>query len=314
MKDSEEIPQTLSLLKFFSRNGKTLLIACSLAGILSVAVTFFLEEEFVSFSTIFPTSNNSIDATIDNPNFGYDVEADRLMQILQSNVIQDSVIKKFDLKNYYRIDTTRNIWIDQLNKKYRQSVKFTRTPYMSIIISAQTNNPQLSTDIVNYILSIIDKVRDRIYKSNLYIAEAMLREEYEKVKFKVDTLLIKLNEERQKTNLPDLILVGGANINIDLGKTSGSNNENNSYFEQRINQFKAEQQNMADIKMRYEKAKRQIRVPIPKVYIIDRAMPSFKKVFPSYTLNFLFSVAGTFLITIATLMIREKYHEIKDQI
>jgi hypothetical protein len=56
--------------------------------------------------------------------FGYDVEADRILQLLQSQEIQDSINAKFDLVSYYELDTLDERWRDELRKEFFANINF----------------------------------------------------------------------------------------------------------------------------------------------------------------------------------------------
>ena len=155
-------------IRFILRHKKILIFSIVLSVIASVVVTFIMEPEFESTGIIFPTPTNSPDKMLANPQFGYEVDADWLTQVLQSEIVRDSLDKTFDLVNYFKLDKSETGWMDQLRKKYDKMLDFERTKYMSIEISATTRDPQMSADIVNFIIDNIDPIRENIFKANTY--------------------------------------------------------------------------------------------------------------------------------------------------
>ncbi|HEU4717860.1 MAG TPA: hypothetical protein VFU15_08495 [Bacteroidia bacterium] len=153
-------------LEFFSRKGKRIGIVVLVALIAATALTFILPKEYRSQGIVFPANNNSVESIVDNPTVGYDLEADRLMQLLQSDAMFDSVQRHFHLADYFELDTAEPDWRDVLHLDYLKIVKFERTQYMSIVISAQTKKPELSAAIVNFIIDISDGMRNNLYKRN----------------------------------------------------------------------------------------------------------------------------------------------------
>ena len=135
---SDESRDSAEFLKFLVKNGRTILIALICSVIFTIICTFLIPKEYVSSATVFPTNVNTLELTIDNPQFGYDIEADRLIQLLSSKEVKDSIVRIFDLISYYDLDTTNKTWGDDLKKKYYSDIQFSRTPSMSVIISAQT--------------------------------------------------------------------------------------------------------------------------------------------------------------------------------
>lgn len=106
--------ELLQIIKFIYNHHKIYLKAIIITIILSVLVTFLLPKKYRSTGIIFPTFSNSLEDTYNNPMFGYDVEADRILQLLQSQEVQDSINAKFNLVNYYELDTLDERWRDEL--------------------------------------------------------------------------------------------------------------------------------------------------------------------------------------------------------
>jgi capsular polysaccharide biosynthesis protein len=162
------ISEGTRFLKFLYRWRKLLLLALVASVIATIIVTLIMPSEYESAGIIFPTPTNSPEKILTEPQFGYEVDADWLMQVLKSDIVKDTLVKLFGLIDYYELDTMGPNWRDELNKKYEKTISFQRTRYMSIEIKAQTKNPELSSDLVNTIIDKIDPIRERIFKENTY--------------------------------------------------------------------------------------------------------------------------------------------------
>jgi len=302
---TKEQNDTLDFLRIFYKNRKYILISTLAASLIAVIITFFIKPEYSSFGTVMPTLNNSLEGAIDNPSFGYDIEADRLLQIVNSNEIQDTVVKKFDLVNYFELDTAVAEWRDDLRKKYSKIVYFSRSPYMSVIISAQTKVPKLSADIVNTIIGIIDPIRNRLLKSNIEVAYTVLQKQYLDKKIIVDSLVSEISSIRKETGNPPVSILHNQEFtfsNIEKLKT------NNTALEEKINRYFFEETLMNDLKMRFEKASNNLFRPLPAIYVINRAAPSYKSVYPSCIINILISAFGTFIFSLMVVYIKDRLH------
>jgi uncharacterized protein involved in exopolysaccharide biosynthesis len=244
---------------------------------------------------------------VDNPNFGYDVEADRLIQIFTSREIRDSVINRFDLLNYYELDKADEDWMDQLVKKYRNDIKFERTAYMSIVVSAQTKDPFMSAEIVNYIIEVTNKVREKIYKQNLSVAYKKAYEEFNKQKNTTDSTLALLKDGGRDMDMAGLALLApNAQLNLNFDKISGiKSGADNISFAVHLIDYKHQLDRLNESESRLYKTRKMLNSPIPSVYIIDRAEASHKKVFPSFLINILVIGGITFLFTTLILSLKE---------
>lgn len=76
--------------------------------------------------------------------------------------------------------------------------------------------------------------------------------------------------------------------------------------------YAIEKQNMIELKNKYERTLRYYNQPLPNLFVIEKAVPSYVKVSPSYKLNFLISVLGSVILTAIILLFREKLFEISN--
>jgi len=297
------------LLGFLKANRLKLGAVTFICAVASAIMTFFIPKEYSSTAIIFPPAHLSLDFNIDNPNFGYDVEADRLLQILQSKEIRDSVSNKFDLLNYYKLDKTTKDWLDRLNKRYKKDVIFERTQYMSIKVSAQTTDPEMSANMVNYILRIANVVREKIYKQNIVLAYNKVLQEYSGEKKITDSLLAILQTDFKNLNISSLVLLAPntqLSFNFEQVSNIKNNGKENLELGPAILQYRHHLEKYNDFEGRLKKTRKMLESPISEIYVVDRAEPSYRKVSPSFTINTLAAAFVGFLITALFLGLRRQ--------
>jgi len=163
--DNERL-DAIKVLRILFRNYKLIAFAVVLGAIGAIVVTFFIAPKYYSIGIVYPTYSNSPDQNIENPQFGYEGRVDQLMQLLESEVIRDSVIKMYNLIDYYELDTSQISWEHNLNRYFTNDVTFFRSKYTSIVITATTKDADLSANIVNSIINMVDGVREAIYEEN----------------------------------------------------------------------------------------------------------------------------------------------------
>jgi len=306
-----EKADSLELFGFLYRKRKIIIGAVLISMALAFVVTLLLPKRYVSYGIVFPVSNNNIESVIETPMFGYDVEADRMIQLLESDELRDSVTQKFDLLSYYKISHKDPDWHDQLREKFLGDVSFTRTPYMSIVISAETEKPDLSADIANYIIDYTDGIRSRIFKKNQSIAFHAIEKEYNDKKNVVDTLKAKMAKLRESSQ-SDLIAILNPQGLVQTSGTTGKSGSNTE-LERTLNQYLFEQSQLNDIAARYEKAKNSNDRPITQSYVVNRAQPSFKKVSPSFMINLSITGLATLVFSIIILLIGDKMAKVRSE-
>lgn len=315
----------ISVILFKER--KFILYTVLLAIIFATTITFFIPKKYSSFAIIYPTKSNSLSETAVNPDFGYEVQADRLIQLIESQIIQDSLVKKFDLLKYYELSEKQSDWRYKLNEFMARDIDINRTRFLSIVITVTTKDPDLSANIANYITRTVDIVKEDILKQNTKLAVDVYYTQYLAQSYKVDSLLdlvFELSEGKTSSNEKENILFkkrkevikerqklnyyGGADDAI--AKIPAENQTIRT--EKIINDYYVEKDVLYDINKKYEKSLEQYNFPIPKSYVISEAKPDYRKVSPSLSRNILMAIGVGLLTSILFIIIKYKVREIKE--
>jgi len=307
LSSSEQQQETIQVLKFIERHKKKLILFPLAAMALAVIITFFIPREYAAYGVVFPPDNPTLDHNVNNPNFGYDIEADRLLQILQSVEIRDSVVKQFGLIDYYEIDKTESDWRYKLMKQYKQDVDFERTAYMSIVITVQTKNPELSANIANYIIEMVNRVREKIYKQNLIIAYSKAQADFTLHKRIADSLLVNLKKDISLLNISGLVLLApNAQLNFDFLSKAKAGGPENINIGVNILRYRHQFDRQNDYEGRLLRIKKVLDDPVPGIYVVDKAEPIYRKVSPSFTINALAAAFATLLLTVFVLVLKRQ--------
>lgn len=295
------------ILKFIFKNRKLYLATTIVAIIAGIAVTFFITPKYNSYAIVFPVQNNSIESVVDNPVFGYDVEADRLLQVLHSDEVFDSCVTKFHLYSVLEIDSSLADGRDRLKEKFHDRVSFSRSQYVSIIISATMADPQMSADLVNYIITLSDGIRNRIYKKNLQIVYQSLDKEYMERRNHLDLMTDSITKLRASTSIEVLTMM---NNQIVLKNNDAATAKEQTYLERLLNNYLYEQSQVNELAGRYAKAKTQYERPTTQVFVVQYAKPSYLKQTPDYLLNTLITVLCSLVFITGFVLIRNKLNTI----
>ena len=296
-------------LQFIWNHRVALLIAVLVAGIAAATATYFMEPEYRSTGIIFPTNSNKLESVLANPQFGFDLDADRLMQILESRQVRDAVISKFKLEQYYDLDTTERDWRGKLTLKFIEDITFFRSKYMSIVISAQTTSPQLSADIVNYVVDTLDVIRENIFKENLMMHYNAVKADFEENERMVislnDTLTELFHQDAAYQQLYYQFRLGDWTKGLEIPEEKLARLDPES--ERLITTYVYEVERLSKSKQYLDEVADKIEKPFPKVYEIDRAVPSYYKEFPSYKMNIGIACSAAMLLTLVVLYFKEEF-------
>src|SRR5690554_1529657 len=108
----------------------------------------FIPPKFTSIAVVYPTNLGV---------YGSETEVEQLQQYLESNVIRDTIIKKFNLYDEYGVDTTQPGSRNLLNKLYSEHVTFSETRYESVEVKATSVSPIKAKKIVEEVLHQLNK-------------------------------------------------------------------------------------------------------------------------------------------------------------
>ncbi|MBK8846921.1 MAG: hypothetical protein IPO27_10395 [Bacteroidetes bacterium] len=159
-----------SILHALLNHWKVVAIATFIGGVVSFVLVspWLLKPLYKSETIIYPPATNNVKYFIDrDPRFGSDKEIEEQIQILNSNILRDTIILKYDLIKHYEIDTTNKSWKYTLLKQYVSNIKIERNRHNAIVITVFDTDPETAASIANDMVQIGDIVKNKIIKSNL---------------------------------------------------------------------------------------------------------------------------------------------------
>ena len=294
---------------FFFKNRKTLILSLIIGAFLGLGVTFFISKKYLSTAIIYPYNSHKQDDIISNPQFGYEVEAEQLMQLLESQTMRDRTIEKFKLYDYYEMDTMKPEWKDVLALKYIKDITFFRSKYLSVVINVTTKDPQLSADIANYQVNEVNSYRESIFEENRQNQFNNINKKHDQSKVKIELL---------KKTIYD---IKGGDEGLLFNFIESLNNENfdskdfinDPRLENLVEQYIYELENYQIIRNDQNRMEELINEDLPSVYSIDKAIPSFKKVSPSMTINAVVGAMVLFLLIFTLKLVLKKWNTLKSE-
>jgi capsular polysaccharide biosynthesis protein len=156
------------LLTFLWRKRKILIIIAITAFVLSIVGSLLMPNYYMARAVVFPTQSNSVNFNNNGRTsvveFGDESDAERLLQVLISPEIRDSLTIKYDLYKHYDLDSTISHAKFEFQKLFDQSVIFSRTRYNSINIDVYDKDPVVATNMANDIVRLVDTVMNKMIR------------------------------------------------------------------------------------------------------------------------------------------------------
>tara|TARA_B100001057_G_scaffold500120_1_gene613640 strand:- start:8069 stop:9082 length:1014 start_codon:yes stop_codon:yes gene_type:complete len=288
----------------------------------SIVALFLMEEKFKSSAVIFPTTTNSISQALlieDNPykkdilEFGEEETTEQLLQIFNSDMVQDSVVKIFNLYSHYEISENDPFSRTWMNLAFEENIKFKKTPYGSIKIEVLDKNPKIAADIANKCLDLVDvaikKIKTDRAEKAYFICDERKRSLETQMSQVNDSLNIIRNQgvfygTAQTERLIEQYAICLANnnkrgaqlIKKELNKLSKYITEHN-LLERRTHHFQSEFNRIQDV---CDLIRIDFDYELTNMFIVNKAYPADKK---SYPIRWLVVFLSTFSILVAFIII-----------
>lgn len=156
------------LITFLWSKRKALIIVTVAALLVSIGISLMMTPYYMSRAVVFPTKSNSVDFNSNSRNsvveFGDEADAERLLQVLISPEIRDSLTAMYGLYAHYDLDTSDAHAKFEFQKAYEGNFKFDRTRYNSINIDVYDTDPEMAADMANDIVRLVDTVLNRMIR------------------------------------------------------------------------------------------------------------------------------------------------------
>lgn len=292
MNETEVNKQVMNSL-FLNRN-KIIIVAITF-GLLAGLITFFLPKKYTAIGIVYPTNSNNMKEVVDKTYFGYEFQADRLIQLFDSQKMQEMVVARHNLLQYYELDTTSKGWRHDLKEKYSRDIEFKRTKFISVEIKVTTKSPELSSEIATTLMTFIDTIRKDILYENVYSFQENIEQRVAQNQVIVDSILfelanvsIKAKPNRLALNIISKIEENKRNGVFGLGDEIVENAARNYYtyeISKKINEYYVQSEILSNLKKELVLLKEKTSVPFPKIYKVTYPQPDYKKTSPSYAVN-----------------------------
>ena len=299
---NENYFDSTSLIEFFWRWRKPLIIIVVGAAVVSSIVSLTIHDKYKSTVIMFPVASNAVSGALLNEEtsdktdvlqFGEEEQAEQLLQVLNSDEIRSIVCNKFNLADHYHLDPKSKIRNTLLFDMYNDNISFKRTELLSINIDVLDEDPKMASDIANTISDLVDSVKQRVQKDRAQEAFNIVEAAYLAKKADVQRMtdsIHKLNElgmfdyETQSEHVNeqyDIALSKGdqrAIAALDAQKKIIAD-YGAAYVSMRENLYiQREQLNI--LKKKYEEAKVDKDKVLPYKFVVDRAFPAERKSYP----------------------------------
>lgn len=310
---------------------KSVLIILIAAALLAVVFSspFFIKPLYKSTVILYPTSSNSISKAListtfqsnkDILEFGESEQTEQMLQVLNSNRIQDKVIEKYHLMEHYGIKTTDRYPYTKLNKLYENRIKFRRTEYNAVKITVMDTDAEMAAQMANDIAELFDSTMNAMQKEVAVKAFQLVQTEYTSLCNEMAALEDSLNTLR-KLGVFDYeaqVEMLSQQLAVELGKSNSQGVKNIQEHLDVLAQYGGayyaisekldhDRLQLSLVKSKYEEAKVDATEDIPHKFVVTSAYKAEHKSYPIRWIIVTVTVAATFILLLLLLSVFERY-------
>jgi capsular polysaccharide biosynthesis protein len=312
---------------------KHLIIIGLVAAVLTATFTapFFIKPRYKSQVIFYPTTINSIGNAMftdlnkreaDPLAFGEEEEAENALQLLNSSLLQERIVKNFDLMNHYDIDPKGKSPRTDLADKMAKNIKFSRTRHLAVEITVLDEDPVRAAEIANGIGSLYDSVKTEIQHQVALEALQIVEDEYKQKETEVWGFRTQLKElgdkgitnyEEQSRAISEEIYKSNNSAKISMLKEEQAKLAKYAGEFTYLNEtLILELESLSQLRKRYEKAKVDVEKTLPQKFILTSGSPAEKKTYPVRSLLVLLVTVATGFLSIVVLLILSQTNALKD--
>ncbi|GEM_PF-891873 len=266
-------------LKFFARWWKLLTIVFVVALAASVVVSFLITPRFKSTATFIPSNSNRLTKAImdyhysmDFMDYGAERDCEHAIQILSSHSMEADVCQHFNLLEHYDISPDDPHKMFNLHEQYLSNITVKRTEYLGIDVTVMDEDPQMASDIANYIVANYDTVCRRMHHDRAADAARIMQDVCDGIGQELIILEDSLRRyPQQSETLRQLI-------------------------EQKCSR-------LADVQTRATETRIDMGQNISYKFVLDEAVPSDKKAYPKRAIIVAVGAFGTLAVCILALLV-----------
>ena len=303
------------LLKWWKQLAIISVIAIVVSAVFSSS--FIITPKYQSFAVLYPANIIPM---------GTETQTEQMMQVLESDVIRDSVVSLYHLYEAYQIDPDGKSARTEIINQYQENVVYSRTEFESVVIEVLDEDPVQARDMVHSIITFFNSKERSLQQEKSLELVKILDTQLKKKKAEMDSMDAILTGIRQDYGILDYSLQTEYATERYLEVISTPSKKMNAKeiepllnaLKEKGGEFMALNEHLwrvrdgyNDLKEQLEAAQRDVEKNLTYCNIITNPVVADKKAYPIRWLIVTVSVLATLLVSILFLGIMENFREIE---
>lgn len=179
MNNQESTLEVKSFIQLLLSRKKIFLTLILITAVISIIISYIIPPKYKTTAVVYP---------IHLAPYSEESPTEQLLQYFNSIQVRDIVIKKMNLIQHYRIDTSQKEWKSILHSLYRENISFSPTLYESIEIEVKDKQPEKTKQIAECIIQTTDSMILGFKRKIVYEEYSNYQREIDKIQKRIDSL------------------------------------------------------------------------------------------------------------------------------
>jgi len=306
---------------------KPIILVSIAAALISAVVSLLLKERYKSSVVLYAEQQHSFGAQLledvqkeDLLTFGEEEDAERLLQVINSDQVRNKIIEKYQLWEVYDIQHDQRGSNTLIAKEYKENVSAELTKFGSIEVAVLDEKPERARDMANDIALFADSVANHMRSNRAMTAfkyaEASLQSALHEVQVMEDSMRVLqemgvysyIDQIAALTEMYGTAIAGGHPDRAQLLKSQMDflSKYGTTYVNLETN-LKEAYEKLNVLRKRYDLMKIDVDSNISVMRVVDYASAADKKSFPIRWLIVSMSTLSAFVFTFIMLLIIENF-------
>lgn len=325
--------ESVNLLVLLYRWRKPIIIISAAAAVLSAVVSFVIKEKYKSTVVMFATQQHSFGEQLleqvkkeDVLAYGEEEDAERLLQLINSEQIRNKIIDKYNLWEVYEIAKTDRGANTLIGKEYNENVTARLTKFGSIEVEVMDESPERARDMANDIAAYADTVSNKMRTDRALEAFQYAQSSLQNLESDVRLLEDSMKRLQEIGVYSYVDQIAALTDQYGTALAEGHPDRAQQIKDQmnflsrygatytRIEKILDEDyEKLGIVKKRYDLMKIDIATKLPSKFIVDSASAADKKSYPIRWLIVAMSTASAFIFTFITMLLMDNFKRLRQE-
>jgi uncharacterized protein involved in exopolysaccharide biosynthesis len=320
----------LLIMLYFWR--KPILKVSLAAAVISAVVSLIMKDRYKSTVVMYAEQQHSFGAQLleeeggDLLTLGEERDAERLLQIINSDKVRNKIVEKYQLWDVYEIERDRKGVVALIAQEYSENVYAQITKFGSVEISVLDESAERARDMANDIALFTDSLANKLRSDRAMTAvkhvETSLKIAREEVRIMEDSMKIfkdlgfysYIDQIAALTEMYGTAIAEGHPERAQLLKNDMNTlSQYATAYTNLEGRLNAGYEKVNILRKRYDLMQIDVESSIPAMRIVDAASAADKKKYPIRWLIVTLSTMSAFVFTFITLIIMDNFKKLRAQ-